>query len=71
MGIISDFMLKITDKLMSEKKVGENTAINYMKHLYNLNNQRPFNNLSFLKQKDRVEKVQLEKDYLEKLTKIY
>lgn len=48
-------MLKLTDKLMNEKKVAESTAINYMKHLYNLNNQRPFNNLSFLKKKDKVE----------------
>jgi hypothetical protein len=54
MKTITPFMLELLSKLMKERNVTESTASQYIKTLYSLNNQRPFTNLAWLKNKDSV-----------------
>jgi len=42
---------------MDERKVAESTANAYIKSLYQLNDRKPFKNLSFLKKTDEVDKL--------------
>lgn len=48
----SKFMQDTKTKLM--EKVKENTAMKYIRDLYYINNDKPFNNLTFLKKPDAV-----------------
>lgn len=48
----SKFMLDTKEKLT--ERVKENTAVKYLKDLYYINGDKPFNNLNFLKNVDRV-----------------
>jgi hypothetical protein len=50
-------MLQLGKQLMDERKVAESTANAYIKSLYQLNERKPFKNLSFLKKTDEVDKL--------------
>lgn len=54
MKTITTFMLELHDRLMKERNVSESTASQYIKSLYSLNNQRPFTNLTWLKNKSSI-----------------
>lgn len=54
MKVITDFMMSIHDRLVKEKGVTESTATKYIRDLYNLNNERPFKNLAWLKNTESV-----------------
>lgn len=56
MNRTTDFMLNLSKQLTEEKKVAESTAALYIKNLWTLNDQKPFNNLSFLRKTDEIEK---------------
>jgi hypothetical protein len=49
---VSKFMLKLSDDF--EAKVASSTADLYLRNLYTLNGDKPFNNLAFLKNKDAI-----------------
>jgi len=51
---VSPFMVTLAESLIKERDIEESTATSYIKILMNLNNGKPFNNLSFLKYKDAV-----------------
>jgi len=53
----TEFMLQLAKQLMDERKVAESTANAYIKSLYQLNERKPFKNLSFLKKTDEVDKL--------------
>lgn len=53
----SEFMLQLAKKLIDEKKVAESTANGYIKSLYALNEKKPFKNLSFLKNTERMDEL--------------
>lgn len=53
----SEFMLQLVKKLIDEKKVAESTANGYLKSLYALNEKKPFKNLSFLKNTERIDEL--------------
>lgn len=53
----SEFMLQLVKKLIDEKKVAESTANGYIKSLYALNEKKPFKNLSFLKNTERIDEL--------------
>jgi hypothetical protein len=53
----TEFMLQLGKQLMDERKVAESTANAYIKSLYQLNERKPFKNLSFLKKTDEIEKI--------------
>ena len=55
MKTITPFMLEIHRKLMSQREVAETTATQYIKYLYSLNNQRPFTNLTWMKNKEFID----------------
>jgi hypothetical protein len=54
MKAITPFMLDLHARLIKEREVSESTASQYIKSLYSLNNQRPFTNLAWLKNKSSV-----------------
>ncbi len=55
MKVITDFMMTIHDRLMKERNVTDSTATKYIRDLYNLNNERPFKNLAWVKSIDSIE----------------
>ena len=50
---INDFMFSLIETLKS-KGIAENTARNYVRNLYTLNNKKPFNSLTFLRHKNQI-----------------
>jgi len=58
----NEYMLQLHKRLLEKtygtppRQVGENTASAYIKTLYNLNDKKPFKNLSFLKKTDEIMK---------------
>lgn len=50
-------MLQLAKSLMDERKVAESTANAYIKSLYQLNEKKPFKNLTFLKNTEGVDKI--------------
>jgi hypothetical protein len=54
--IINDFMLNLHKQLI-ERGTTESTATLYIKHLYNLNHQKPFTSLAFLKKVDTIKSI--------------
>lgn len=53
----TEFMLHLAKQLVDERKVAESTANAYVKSLYQLNDKKPFKNLTFLKNTEGVEKA--------------
>lgn len=56
MNRTTDFMLQLSKQLVEDKKVAESTANLYIKNLWTLNGGKEFNNLSFLRKTEEVEK---------------
>lgn len=56
MNRTTDFMLNLAKQLVEERKVAESTAALYIKNLWTINGGKEFNNLSFLRKTDEVEK---------------
>lgn len=54
MKTISEFMMKLHKELMDVRGIAETTATQYVRSLYSLNNERPFNNLAWLKNTESV-----------------
>lgn len=52
---VSEFMIKLHNDLIEKKKVKENTANTYLRNLYIVNRNQPFNNLAFLKKYGNVD----------------
>lgn len=50
-------MLQLGKQLMDERKVAESTANAYIKSLYQLNERKPFKNLTFLKKTEEIDKI--------------
>lgn len=50
-------MMQLAKQLMDERKIAESTANAYIKSLYQLNERKPFKNLSFLKKTDEIDKI--------------
>jgi len=53
----TEFMLQLAKSLMDERKVAESTANAYIKSLYQLNEKKPFKNLTFLKNTEGIDKI--------------
>jgi integrase len=53
----TEFMLQLGKQLMDARKVTESTSNAYIKSLYALNEKKPFKNLTFLKQTDKIEEL--------------
>ena len=51
----TEFMLQLGKQLMDARKVTESTSNAYIKSLYALNEKKPFKNLTFLKNTDKIE----------------
>jgi hypothetical protein len=56
MSQVSEYMLFLGKRLVSEKKVGESTADAYIRTLYVLNERKPFKNLAFLRNVEDIQK---------------
>ncbi len=54
MKSVSDYMMLLHKELQQKREVSDQTASQYIRTLYSLNNNRPFSNLAWLKQKDAV-----------------
>jgi hypothetical protein len=54
MKTVSEYMMLLHKQLKEERDVADLTASQYIRTLYSLNNNRPFSNLAWLKQKDSV-----------------
>lgn len=54
---VSDFMVKLADKLKEERHIADSTANQYLQTLYKLNDSKPFNNLAWAKKYDEVQKI--------------
>ena len=52
--IYSDFMTILFNEIKDKKKISDSTATAYLRVLYKLNNDEPFNNLNFIKNKDEI-----------------
>ena len=52
----TEFMLHLAKQLVDERKIAESTANAYVKSLYQLNDKKPFKNLTFLKNTEGIEK---------------
>lgn len=50
----TDFMLQLARQLISERDVAESTSSAYIKTLYQLNDRKPYKNLTFLKNSEAV-----------------
>jgi hypothetical protein len=57
MNRVSDFMLQTAKDLTEQKKINEKSSNLYIKTLWTLNNKEPFNNLSFLKNTEEINKI--------------
>jgi len=57
MSQTTEFMLQLVRQLTEERKIQEATASAYVKTLYQLNNKKPYKNLTFLKNTEAIEKV--------------
>jgi hypothetical protein len=55
MKTISEFMMTLHKELKEKRDVADATASQYIRTLYTLNSDRPFNNLAWLKNTDSVE----------------
>jgi hypothetical protein len=53
----TEFMLHLAKQLVDERKVAESTANAYIKTLYQMNEKKPFKNLTFLKNTEGVDKL--------------
>ena len=53
---VSDFMLNLVRQLVEERKVTESTANAYVKTMYMLNDKKPFNALTFIKDTEAAER---------------
>jgi hypothetical protein len=49
MRTITDYMMNLHKELMEKRQIADNTASQYIRSLYSLNSDRPFTNLSWLK----------------------
>ena len=56
MSQTTEFMLHLVKQLMDEKKVAESTATAYVRTLFQLNEKKPYKNLTFLKNTEGIEK---------------
>jgi len=54
MKTVSEYMMALHKELMEKRGVTDSTASQNIRSLYSLNNQRPFTNLAWLKNKDSV-----------------
>lgn len=54
MRTISNFMMKLHKDLIDSRGIAETTATQYIRNLYSLNNERPFDNLAWLKNTESV-----------------
>ena len=54
MKTVTDYMMTLHKQLQQEREIADATASQYVRTLYSLNNNRPFTNLAWLKQKDAV-----------------
>lgn len=54
MRTVTDFMMKLHKELQDVRKIADQTASQYIRTLYNLNSERPFTNLAWLKNIDSV-----------------
>jgi hypothetical protein len=55
-SITSDFMINIVNRLVSDKNISVKSADLYLKYLIMLNNKQPFKSLTFLKEKEEIQK---------------
>lgn len=55
MKTVSEYMMALHKEFVEKRGVTDNTASQYIRSLYSLNNTRPFSNLSFLKNKESVQ----------------
>ena len=55
MKVISQYMMDLHKELMTSREITDGTASQYIRNLYKLNSDRPFNNLAWLKNTDSVE----------------
>jgi hypothetical protein len=53
----TEFMLVLQKRLIDERKISENTALQYLQTLYKLNGSTPFNNLAWAKKKETVQEI--------------
>lgn len=67
MKTITPYMMELHKELQEQRKVSDSTASQYIRTLYKLNSDRPFNNLSWLKNVESVH-IRLE-DYAESTKK--
>ena len=54
---LSEFMVKLNEALMKERKVASSTANQYLQTLFKLNGSKPFNNLAWTKKYDTVQAI--------------
>lgn len=54
--LVNEFMLNLHNQIM-KNGVSDNTATNYIKNLFVLNNKKPFSNLAFLKKYDNIDNI--------------
>lgn len=54
---VSEFMLNLANELKEKKEVAESTANAYVRTLYMLNGKVPFKTLTFLKNRETIDKV--------------
>lgn len=52
---VSEFMMNLQNQMKEEKKIAESTANQYLQTLWSLNNNKPFNNLSWLKKTETID----------------
>jgi hypothetical protein len=55
MKTITEFMMTLHKELKNKREIADATASQYIRTLYTLNSDRPFNNLAWLKNTDSVE----------------
>lgn len=53
----TEFMLQLAKQLMEERKIAESTATQYLQTLWKLNGSKGFNNLSWTRKFDDVQKI--------------
>jgi len=54
MKTITEFMMKLHKQLVADRGIAETTATQYVRSLFSLNNERPFDNLAWLKNTESV-----------------
>ena len=55
MKTVSEYMMSLHKELVEKRGVADQTASQYIRSLYSLNNNRPFTNLAWLKNKESVD----------------